>query len=70
MAFPYTFIAAASWWRFDKLAKPDSQAFRASVLQQNERLLAAGVDACPSACALLPPASGGCNETHRCGQPY
>jgi len=70
VSFPYALIAGASWWRFDPDADPSSPAFRSSILTANDRLLAAGVDACPSECALLPPANGGCNETHRCGRPY
>ena len=74
VTFPGAVIAADSWWRFDasllgKKAQASS-AYRKRLAKINARLIAAGVDSCPTECMWKPHAGAGCNETHRCGKPY
>jgi hexosaminidase len=68
--FPFSLVAAGSWWHYDASMDPKSDEFRRRILDANEKLISMGVDACPTKCALSPTESAGCNETHRCGVPY
>ena len=74
VTFPAAVIAADSWWRYDPhLLGPNIAAnasYRRRLADVNARLVAAGVDGCPTACMWEPHAGAGCNETARCGKLY
>ena len=70
VTFPYTLVAAGSWWNWDPTVDPTSSEFKAAILEANSALVKDGIKVCPSECGLLPSTGMGCNETHRCGKPY
>ena len=74
VTFPAAVIAADSWWRYDPAlsggAVATNSTYRQRIADVNARLIAAGVDSCPTSCMWNPHSDGGCNETSRCGVDY
>ena len=74
VTFPAAVIAADSWWRYDPALHQSklvsNAAYRKRLAEVNARLVAAGVDSCPTSCMWAPHSHGGCNETSRCGVDY
>ena len=70
VTFPGAVVAADSWWRYDAGLDVEGEEYTARLAAVNAKMIAKGVDGCPTDCMLAGDLSTGCNETARCGVPY
>lgn len=62
MIWPRGYVAAASFWNYNKTSDPTSVEFTSAIWRLNDQLIARGSWSCPTNCS--------CDQLSACGNPY